>query len=175
MAYQCWQSLLGANSWGYIHNNLWIIIIINDIYLANSTYARRVFREVLHLIELEFGDVDFWGEGKTREPREKPLGTTLTHVWPWVRNPTQATLVGGKCNHHFAIPAPNDDHYASLYPLRLLHGTVLDGHPFSYQSHPIRLNLRKQMWAGLSTFGGSCTVTPSVHVLNQQDNYTACE
>ena len=24
-------------------------------------------------IELEFGNVDVWGEGKTREPGEKPL------------------------------------------------------------------------------------------------------
>ena len=26
------------------------------------------------LVELEFGNVGFWGEGKTREPGEKPLG-----------------------------------------------------------------------------------------------------
>ena len=32
------------------------------------------FREVLRPIELEFGNGDFWGEGKTRELREKPLG-----------------------------------------------------------------------------------------------------
>ena len=25
-------------------------------------------------IELKFGNVGFWGEGKTRVPREKPLG-----------------------------------------------------------------------------------------------------
>ena len=25
-------------------------------------------------IELEFGNVGFWGEGKTGEPQEKPLG-----------------------------------------------------------------------------------------------------
>jgi len=33
-----------------------------------------VFREVLHPIELEFGNVDFSGEGKTGEPGEKHLG-----------------------------------------------------------------------------------------------------
>ena len=31
-------------------------------------------REVLHPIELEFENVDFCGEAKTREPGEKPLG-----------------------------------------------------------------------------------------------------
>ena len=31
----------------------------------------QVFREVLHPIKLEFGNVDFWGERKTGE---KPLG-----------------------------------------------------------------------------------------------------
>jgi len=52
---------------------LLIIIIINDIYPGSSTHSKVIFREVLHAIELEFGNVDFWGEGKTREPREKPL------------------------------------------------------------------------------------------------------
>mgnify|MGYP007058653213 CR=1 FL=1 len=32
-----------------------------------------VFREVLHPIKLEFGNVDFSGEGKTGEAGEKPL------------------------------------------------------------------------------------------------------
>ena len=51
-----------------------IIIIIIDIYPGSSTHPKMVFREVLHPIELEFGTVDFLGEGKTEEPREKPLG-----------------------------------------------------------------------------------------------------
>ena len=32
---------------------------INDIYPGSSTYPKVVFREVLHPIELEFGNVDF--------------------------------------------------------------------------------------------------------------------
>ena len=36
-----------------------IIIIINDIYPGSSTHSKVVFREVLHAIELEFGNVDF--------------------------------------------------------------------------------------------------------------------
>ena len=51
-----------------------IIIIIIDIYPRSSTHIKVVFREVLHPIEVEFGNVDFLGEGKTREPGEKPLG-----------------------------------------------------------------------------------------------------
>ena len=50
-----------------------IIIIIIDIYPRSSTHIKVVFREVLHPIEVEFGNVEFWGEGKTREPGEKPL------------------------------------------------------------------------------------------------------
>ena len=50
-----------------------IIIIINDIYTGSSTHPKVVFREVLHPIKLEFGNVDFWGEGKTGEPGEKAL------------------------------------------------------------------------------------------------------
>ena len=38
---------------------LFIIIIINDIYPGSSTHSKVVFREVLHAIELEFGNVDF--------------------------------------------------------------------------------------------------------------------
>ena len=45
-----------------------------DIYLGSSTHPKVVFREVLHPIELEFGTVDFRGEGKIGEPGEKPLG-----------------------------------------------------------------------------------------------------
>ena len=63
-------------------------------------------------IEMEFGNVGFFGGRKTRVPRE---------INPWSRdenqkqtqptydvkswNQTQATLVGGECSHHCAIPA----------------------------------------------------------------------
>ena len=49
-------------------------LLITDIYFfypESSTHATQmVLGEVLHPIQLEF-----WGEGKTGEPREKPLGT----------------------------------------------------------------------------------------------------
>ena len=48
--------------------------MINDIYPESSTHAKVVFGEVLHQVKLEFGNVDFGGEGKTRDPGEKPLG-----------------------------------------------------------------------------------------------------
>ena len=41
-------------------------------YQGSSTLMKVVFMEVLHLIELEFGKVDFWGEGKkTSQSRVK--------------------------------------------------------------------------------------------------------
>ena len=48
--------------------------LINDVYRGSSTHLKVVFIEVLHPIELEFGNVDFWGERKTGEPGEKPIG-----------------------------------------------------------------------------------------------------
>ena len=58
-----------------IQNSVQLInnTLISDIYPGSSTHSKVVFREVLHPIELEFGNVDFWGEGKTGEPEEKPL------------------------------------------------------------------------------------------------------
>ena len=64
------------------------------------------------LIELEFGDVGFWGEEKTGLSGEKPLGAkerTIqqqtqptygvdTRIW------TQATLAGDERSHDCAIP-----------------------------------------------------------------------
>ena len=64
------------------------------------------------LVELEFGNVSFWGEGKTGVPREKPLGARErtknklnsygvdAGIW------TRAKLVGGECSHHCATLAP---------------------------------------------------------------------
>ena len=49
------------------NNNCW--------YLHRKLHSPKSgFRDVLHPIELEFGNVDFWEEEKTGEPREKPLG-----------------------------------------------------------------------------------------------------
>jgi len=50
---------------GAIYNFLTLILMINDIYPESSTHAKVVFGEVLHQIKLEFGNVDFGGEGKT--------------------------------------------------------------------------------------------------------------
>ena len=45
-----------------------------EIYPGSSTHVKVVCREILHPIELEFGNVGFWEEGKTGELGEKALG-----------------------------------------------------------------------------------------------------
>ena len=65
------------------------------------------------LVELEFGNVGFWGEGKTGGvPGEKPLGAMErtnnkfnphmagvdARIWTW------ATLVGSERSHHCVVP-----------------------------------------------------------------------
>ena len=65
------------------------------------------------LVELEFGNVCFQGEGKTRVPGEKPF-TAKERTCNNKLNPhgidariwTQATLVEGECSHHCATLAP---------------------------------------------------------------------
>ena len=59
-------------------------------------------------IELE---LEFFGEGKTEVPGEKPLGArAITDnklgCDAESGNRTRATLVGGECSHHCAIPTP---------------------------------------------------------------------
>ena len=49
------------------------LYLINDIYPESSSHAKVVFMEALHAVKLEFGNVEFWGEGKTRDAGEKPL------------------------------------------------------------------------------------------------------
>ena len=45
------------------------------IFSQEAPLTVVVFREVLKFQnEMEFGNVGFWGEGKTGVPREKPLG-----------------------------------------------------------------------------------------------------
>ena len=62
-------------------------------------------------IELEFRSVDFCGGRKTGEPGEKPpeQGANQQQTQPICdagsRNWTRATVVGGECSHHCAIPA----------------------------------------------------------------------
>ena len=66
--------------------------IINDIYPGSFTYPKVVFREVMHPIKLEFGNVDFEERGKPENPEEnlsersKEPTTNLTPLWPRVLN-----------------------------------------------------------------------------------------
>ena len=64
--------------------------------------------------ELEFGNVGFCGGRKTGVPGEKPSeqgreNQQQTQPTYGVNSgyQTQATLVGGECSHHCAIPAPS--------------------------------------------------------------------
>ena len=89
-----------------------------DRYLCNCKFylpsQRRMIKCLtINQIEFEFGNVGFWGEGKTRLPGEKPLeAKTLTnsklnpHFVGEPGSRTRPTLVGGECSHHCAIPAP---------------------------------------------------------------------
>ena len=60
----------------------------NNWYLPTKLHSPESgFREVLHPIELEVGNVGFWGEGKTGEPGQKPLGAekrTNNQLYPLV-------------------------------------------------------------------------------------------
>ena len=62
-------------------------------------------REVLHLIELEFRNVDFEERGKPENPEKNLLEESKEPTANLIQI-TMATWVGGKCNHHYAIPAP---------------------------------------------------------------------
>ena len=80
------------------------------------------------LVESEFGNVGFWGEGKTGVPGEKPLRvrerTKLKQTQPtygmdtgiW----TRATLVGGRSSHHCAIPSKKQQIKSNLLNEALL-------------------------------------------------------
>ena len=59
----------------YQYQSFYQLLYITVIFTlaGSSSHPIVVFREVLHLIELEFRDVGFRGEGKTAKPREKPL------------------------------------------------------------------------------------------------------
>ena len=64
-------------------------------------------------VELEFRNVGFYGGRKTRVPGEKPSGAGMTTnnklnplMTPRPGIESRATLVGGECFHHCAIPAP---------------------------------------------------------------------
>ena len=67
-------------------------IIINDIYPGSFTHPKVVFREVMHPIKLEFGNVGFEESGKPENPEEnlsersKEPTTNLTLSWLRVPN-----------------------------------------------------------------------------------------
>ena len=69
----------------------------------NSFKRVRAFQ-----IELEFGSVGFWGEGKTGVPGEKPLGARerTNNKGVDAGSRTRATMVGGERSHHCATLAP---------------------------------------------------------------------
>ena len=65
-------------------------------------------------VELEFGNVGFCEGRKTGVPGEKPSEqgrepTTNSTNDAESRNRIRATLVGGECSHHCAIPAPQKE------------------------------------------------------------------
>ena len=67
----------------------------SKIVLAVSLIPARAFH-----IELEFGNVGFWGEGKTGVPGEKPLGarreptTNSSYIWRRVRESNPGYISG---------------------------------------------------------------------------------
>ena len=72
----------------------------NDLEVA---HPRSGSWSAWFLVELEFGNVGFWGEGKTGVAWSK---RETTNIWRRRRdlNPGQ---VGGECSHHCATPAPS--------------------------------------------------------------------
>ena len=91
-----------------------IVIVIACLPTKHVGVHMNSFKRVRAFqIELEFGNVGFWGEGKTGAPGEKPRRArerTINKTQPtygvdagsW----TLATLVGGERSHHCAILAP---------------------------------------------------------------------
>ena len=81
----------------------------NDLDVAHPQSGSS---STLFLIEVEFGNVGFWGEGKTGVPGEKPLGTkerTNNKLNPHMASTPGfepgphwwLTLVGGERSHHW--------------------------------------------------------------------------
>ena len=75
-------SIVGPLLWASATNKFINIIIINDIYPGSSTHPKVVFREVLHPIELEFGNVDFLRRGKNRRTRRKTSRSRVKNLQP---------------------------------------------------------------------------------------------
>jgi len=79
------------------------------------------------LIEIKFGNVGFCGERKAGEPGEKPSEqgreptTNVPTYDTGTGNRTRATLVGGECSHHCAIPAPSLRHPCAIPAPSLRH------------------------------------------------------
>ena len=110
----------------YLSSIAWGVVAQSPEPRAHVLNA-RAFRT-----ELEFRNVGFCGEGKTRVPREKPLGAekrTNNNLQPTYHvesgNRTWATLVEGECSHHCAIPAPPNQNFSSQFAAK---GHILFSH-----------------------------------------------
>ena len=78
--------------------------------------VRACYKVYVQEIELEFSNVGFEERGKSEKQQKNPSERTRTnnklnpHMNTGSGNQTQATLVGGECSHHCAIPAPIKNH-----------------------------------------------------------------
>ena len=122
-----WISCINIADWiSCIRIADWNDILYVDLYRIELGFGvappQSVNSSTEICIELEFGRVGFWGEGKTGVPGEKPPGaesreenqqqTQLTYCVE-SGNRSRATSVGGGCS--LAIPTPTTA--PSLLPL----------------------------------------------------------
>ena len=97
-----------------------IKLINNDLEVAHPHSGSS---STWFLVELEFGNVGFWGEGKTGVPGEKPLGARErtnnklnSHMASMPGfEPGPLTLLGGECSHHYATLSPQKRKIISLH------------------------------------------------------------
>ena len=86
----------------------------NKLYLTRVTLNSEITDKPVALgfqIELEFGNVGFWGEGKTGEPGEKPLGartrTNKKQQWRSKFEPVRFTVKDDTdCSIKYRISVP---------------------------------------------------------------------
>ena len=99
-------------------------------------------------------------EGGTGEPREKTLGTrtrTNDKLWRRVRESNPATLVGGKCSHHCAIPAPLVLYSRDFWNSKRKSGVTMHSEE--------RLNIQSNVWNLVPNWkfiiSEKCVITPN--------------
>ena len=96
-----------------------IKLINNDLEVAHPHSGSS---STWLLVELEFGDAGFWGEGENRstwrktsrskgenQQQTQPTYGIDAGIW------TRATPVGGECSHHYATLAPQKRKILSLH------------------------------------------------------------